>query len=503
MENLFEASSLAALAASSNPERVDVWFLTELLLELIPFDEDLDLEVRRCMIHRMFSSTLFADDDDDDEDDDDAASSDAGDDDDGILPTPTSKKAKRQYMPRTYYPRKTIEECNWYQKFLSHAIQEIVQDPESRDGKTFRTLFRVPWKVFCDLVDETVSRGWYDPDRCDALGRRCGDIRILIMGALYVLGQGVTQKVVESNSYLSENTHRVFFISWCQQMHSAKLEFISFPESLQDIARVLAGYARFGHPGAIGSMDGVHLAWNACPSDLTALCTGVHGYPSLLFQVVCDSQKYIQFVGGADYGSWNDKTAVKYSACLKRLQTGLLLTYKWYTMLPDGSVKEFMGVYFVVDGGYLQLPLLICAHPNPRSRDEKAMASKHGATRKDIEDVFGILKKRFRFVKNPCDLPSLEQVECAFVTCCILHNILLEHDGYRDADYLEAPGGVMAEIASAGREGSWLQSAVENAHEFDSVVAAQTDVQDRDQWMERIDSLVVHQRVFFRRSNTA
>ena len=52
--------------------------------------------------------------------------------------------------------------------------------------------------------------------------------------------------------------------------------------------------------------------------------------------------------------------------------------------------------------------------------------------RKDVECVFGILKKRFLFLKHPIWLHEPEQIENAFVTCCVLHNLLLDCDGYDD-----------------------------------------------------------------------
>ena len=54
------------------------------------------------------------------------------------------------------------------------------------------------------------------------------------------------------------------------------------------------------------------------------------------------------------------------------------------------------------------------------------------SVRKDVERLFGILKKRFRILKHPSSLRSLNAMEDVFITCCILHNMLLEFDGYKD-----------------------------------------------------------------------
>ena len=49
---------------------------------------------------------------------------------------------------------------------------------------------------------------------------------------------------------------------------------------------------------------------------------------------------------------------------------------------------------------------------------------------KDIERVFGILKKRFRVLCVPSFLQSDEKLEKVFKCCAILHNMLLEYDGH-------------------------------------------------------------------------
>ena len=48
--------------------------------------------------------------------------------------------------------------------------------------------------------------------------------------------------------------------------------------------------------------------------------------------------------------------------------------------------------------------------------------------RKDIECVFGIMKKTFRILKLPFEIRK-EGVGVHFRVCCVLHNMLLKHDG--------------------------------------------------------------------------
>ncbi len=73
------------------------------------------------------------------------------------------------------------------------------------------------------------------------------------------------------------------------------------------------------------------------------------------------------------------------------------------------------------------------------------------SVRKDIEGVFGILKIRFAFLKIFTNLRTHRQIDCAFVSCCILHNILLEENGYLDVALPDYPGGLASVLKAKFR----------------------------------------------------
>ena len=54
------------------------------------------------------------------------------------------------------------------------------------------------------------------------------------------------------------------------------------------------------------------------------------------------------------------------------------------------------------------------------------------SVRKDIEGVFRILKVRFKFLKNFTSLNRQRDIDAAFTTSCMLHNMMLDIDGYLD-----------------------------------------------------------------------
>lgn len=50
--------------------------------------------------------------------------------------------------------------------------------------------------------------------------------------------------------------------------------------------------------------------------------------------------------------------------------------------------------------------------------------------RKDVECVIGILKKHWAILDKGVEASKLENADLVFKTCCALHNMLLDIDGY-------------------------------------------------------------------------
>lgn len=63
------------------------------------------------------------------------------------------------------------------------------------------------------------------------------------------------------------------------------------------------------------------------------------------------------------------------------------------------------------------------------AEDEAAWSSQLESTRKDVERAFGILKGRFRCLKLPCLIQTMEALNYVFKCCVMLHNIILTADG--------------------------------------------------------------------------
>jgi hypothetical protein len=97
-------------------------------------------------------------------------------------------------------------------------------------------------------------------------------------------------------------------------------------------------------------------------------------------------------------------------------------------------------MYLLSDGGYLRWPCFAFPVKDglPGSPAMKLSAMIE-SVQIGIEGVYGILKKRFLPLKHFNSLSLPKDIDCAFVTCCILHNILLKEDWFLATEDLPDP----------------------------------------------------------------
>jgi Plant transposon protein. len=148
------------------------------------------------------------------------------------------------------------------------------------------------------------------------------------------------------------------------------------------------------------------------------------------------------------WGTYNDKTIARLDPLfdLFREDGSPLKNLRWYSEKQQNGRKEHRGAYMICDGGYHEWACLVppYKHQLLGTALEK-WSQKVESMRKDVECVFGILKKRFLLLKHPIRLHDPEQIHRAFLTCCVLHNILLDYDLY-DEDDVEY--GILEELAA-------------------------------------------------------
>ena len=347
----------------------------------------------------------------------------------------------RKERERNQYTIEDRYNSVFYKTYLlpSLAQDSTIRDISDRLGAKFRKRFRVPFTVFEEICTDLRNVHKLLEHRYDAKGEESIRISLLVLGSLRCIASGCTFDAIEELTCVSQDTHRVFFHKYfCTWGRDAAKDLIKMPHDDDTIAHVTAQYEKRGLPGCVGSVDCVHVCWDRCPASMHSVCKGKDNVPTLAFQVVCSHTKKIMHVSDYFWGTYNDKTIARLDPLfdLFRDDDSKLKNMTWTSnKVCQHGRKVHHGAYLICDGGYHEWACLVSPykHQLPGSALEKWSKTVE-SVRKDVECVFGILKKRFLFLKHPIRLHDPEQIKRAFLTCCVLHNFLIDYDLYDEED---------------------------------------------------------------------
>jgi hypothetical protein len=153
-----------------------------------------------------------------------------------------------------------------------------------------------------------------------------------------------------------------------------------------------------------------------------------------VFEVVASHTKKILSVLGVQYWTDNNKTISRsHSAILRIRKEGNIIKESMFQYYKeDGLVTEEKdGYFYIVDGGYnIWIELIAPFKHESKCLIGHAWSKQIKLVQKDVECVFGILKKCFMILKHPICLLRLETIEHVFLSCAVLHNMLIDYDGH-------------------------------------------------------------------------
>jgi len=352
----------------------------------------------------------------------------------GIQPARgSSAREKRRPSPWHGDLSSSVKVLQWRHKAEKSKYNELLAKAQSpncshRDAKLFRRRFRVPVEVYNMLyarAKQVFSTKAFGVG--NGKGAHAAPLSNKILACLRIVGRGLDYDTVAWESGLSESLIKKFFptfVRWLGVEVYADEVTVPSGESLQHALKV---YRIHGYPGCMCSVDGVHVAWDCCPAGSRWEYTGKEGYPTLAFNVCVTHTREIIHVSGPVSGKTNDLTQARYDEFLTKLRLNQVspnIKFDLYT--ADGSLKEHTGVWAMCDNGYHNWRCLMPPVKHTQSCNWSRMLE---SMRKDVECTFGILKKRFRVLRLPMLYRSQEMIGQIFYSCCVLHNLLLRHDG--------------------------------------------------------------------------
>ena len=301
----------------------------------------------------------------------------------------------------------------------------------------FRNRFRLPYANYLDLLqwirDDTRFARWCG----EKVNRKMSSpIELLVLGSLRYLGRGWTFDDIEEQTAISREVHRTFFhvfIEFCST--SLYSRFVLTPVHLPEARSNMREYEVAGFPGCVGSTDCTHVTTERCEYRLKNNHLGAKSsHTTRTFNLTCNHRRRIIHSTHGGPGRWNDQTMVRLDQFISGIRDGLLLQDNDFELLDYdrlGNVisVKYKGVYVIVDNGYLQWSCTVPPFTVTSDMDEIRWSKWLESMRKDVECTFGILKGRWRILKSGIRIEGVDSVDKVWLTCCALHNWLLEIDG--------------------------------------------------------------------------
>ena len=356
---------------------------------------------------------------------------------------PEKKKARTRSAKtlRPYYfgedgqmvflaPKQTF----WY---LVYVRSPAVNDANWQ--RKFRRRFRMPYSEFPGMLEQMRHSGmflrWYSRD---AVRKEASPIELMLLGALRYLGRGLTFDDLEEYTAIGEETHRQFFHTFIKfGAEYLYPKYVQYPTNAAEYKTHREEFNNGGLHGAGFSTDATNvLLWRLSYNLKQSHIGFKNSHPARTYNLTCNHRRRILHTTKGHPSRWNDKTLAWLDNFLMDVREGRILQDVYFTLFSwreavGGPIKstKYRGAWGLCDNGYHRWSCTQAPRKNDILLTEKRLSQWIESFRKDVECVFGILKGRFRILKTGVRLEGALAADNIWLTCCALHNLLLEVDG--------------------------------------------------------------------------
>ena len=438
-------------------------------------DDDSDEEVLDCVIDNTLQMLLLHDTQQGSEN---AEYSDAVQGLEDVVPVVVREKKRRRPKRLTMWTdndgsRRPIlpKQTFWYNKYVSHPD---IEDPQFH--KLFRLRFRLPYAQFQELHQrletESLFARWHTGKVHPWTHVEVTPIPLLLLTTLRYLGRGWTFDDLSENTSISQETIRVFFHKFVEYGSTVLYtQYVRPPQTCHDAREHTSEYEMAGFPGAIGSTDATHILLERVAYRLRQTHIGFKmSHTARTYNITVNHRRQILATTTGHPARWNDKTLALFDHFMMDLKDGSILNDMYFdlyehmrnadvcddtTSTPTTATtstavrtRRYQGAWLLVDNGYLAWPTTVPPIKTTSSRREIRFSSWLESMRKDVECTFGILKGRWRILKTGIRLSGVECADKIFLTCCALHNWLLETDGLNASSLLLVSHCILAVLLS-------------------------------------------------------
>ena len=290
----------------------------------------------------------------------------------------------------------------------------------------FRLRFRVPFPLFKYRLMPAIREAQIFNSKRESYI----PLEFKVMVALRIIGRDTDCDTASELSGIPKSTCNMILKTFCERFAEVFYDkFVYYPEpDSKELSGIMDVFSKVGFPGAMGSMDVTHFRWLACPKDQFNFCKGKYPYPTLATQAIVDHNRRILFLSELYDGRENDKNITSDDDFTYDIMNGKFNGVKYKLYDEHGVLRTCEGAYILVDGGYQNIAVFMDPMHNANGHKQVHWSEFLESVRKDVECCFGILKNRFRILRNGLQYDRYMST-CIVRTCAILHNMLLVYDG--------------------------------------------------------------------------
>lgn len=293
--------------------------------------------------------------------------------------------------------------------------------------RDFERVFRVTKGIMERLLLLCGNQSPFFRHSEDALGKPSISPIVKLLFAMKTLAYGVSPSAFQDYFQMGESTGRKCLKQFCA--------CICADDEIQSIflRRMNRGDAKrvsdlhlekHGIAGMIGSLDCSHVGWKNCPVAWQGQFKGKEGKPTLVMEAICDYNLWFWHAAFGFPGTQNDINIWDQSVLLRSFIDGTFASEVDFEFQIGGT--NFHRLWILVDGIYPELSRFVKTISEPITEGEKNYAAWQESKRKDVERGFGVLQRKFHFLKKDVELWYLDELVKIIQTTITIHNMMVQ-----------------------------------------------------------------------------
>jgi len=286
----------------------------------------------------------------------------------------------------------------------------------------FKRIFRVSRSSYDVLKSFLCEDDKFFVDGFDITGRRRVSVDAKILISLKYLAYGCSVNAFRDYFQIGESTALLAVKKFTRSIAKSTFQkkYFSFFTPLDAKEVEALHFMKHGIHGLLGSLDCSHFVWSNCPVVHHGQFQGKEGKPTIVVEALADYNLYVWHAVFGYPGTLNDINIWDNSYLLQSLCNGSFGGLDF--LFPIGG-EMFHELWVLVDGIYPSLARFVKPISVPVGKCEELFAVWQESTRKTIERLFGVFKKKFYFFNRPIPFAFMEDIIYMFYCCIILHNM--------------------------------------------------------------------------------